>query len=262
MLSGLRNTWIIAKHECFKRIRTRSFLVTTFFMPGFLAFLIGIPAVLGARANHENQRIVIACPSNQLAELIQERLHGNSADAYQVTLDSNVSDAEHRRLEEDLTANRIDGLIWIDADSIKERRAVYERHNARDFVWQQLVRNSISGGFNRMRMEDHGLSADQINDMLRGANVEMRFSTSGTRSAREGRDAAAIITVLLLATVLFITLLSYGVMIMRSVLEEKASRVIEVLLCSATPDELMAGKILGVGAVGLLQVVVWGTMGL
>jgi len=96
--------------------------------------------------------------------------------------------------------------------------------------------------------------------MLRGAEVDIRIS--GAKPGDASRDTAAIITVLLLATVLFISLLSYGVMIMRSVLEEKASRVIEVLLCSATPDELMAGKILGVGAVGLLQVITWGTMGL
>lgn len=85
--------------------------------------------------------------------------------------------------------------------------------------------------------------------------------TTATRGD-SNQDSAAIIIVLLLATMLFVTLLSYGVMIMRSVLDEKASRVIEVLLCSATPDELMSGKILGVGAVGLLQVAVWGIMGI
>jgi len=53
------------------------------------------------------------------------------------------------------------------------------------------------------------------------------------------------VTVLIFVFVLFITLLSYGVMVMRSVLEEKASRVMEILLCSTTSGELMAGKILG-----------------
>ena len=258
--TALRNTWIICKHECFKRIRTRSFLITTFLMPGFLAFVIGIPAVLGARANRDNQRIVLACARPDLAELIRERLISNTTGTYHVTIDPDVSDTEHRRLESDLEANRVDGIIWINADSIKRGHAVYERRSARDFMWQQLVRNSINGGFNRMRMADNGLTPDQINDTLRGAEVEMRFS--GAKAGEASRDTAAIITVLLLATVLFITLLSYGVMIMRSVLEEKASRVIEVLLCSATPDELMSGKILGVGAVGLLQVVTWGAMGL
>ena len=47
MPNALRNTWIICKHECFKRIRTRSFLITTFLMPGFLTLIVGIPAVLG-----------------------------------------------------------------------------------------------------------------------------------------------------------------------------------------------------------------------
>jgi ABC-2 type transport system permease protein len=123
-----------------------------------------------------------------------------------------------------------------------------------------MVRNSVSSAFNRMRMEEYGIKPDQIKTVLQGADLEMRVN--GGSPGEVTRNAAAIITVLVLATVLFITLLSYGVMIMRSVLEEKASRVIEVLLCSATPAELMSGKILGVGAVGLIQVIVWGIMGI
>jgi ABC-2 type transport system permease protein len=112
-----------------------------------------------------------------------------------------------------------------------------------------------------MRLQEYGIKSDQIGSVLRGAELEVLL-TGGDKKGANRDAAAAIITVLLLATMLFITLLSYGVMIMRSVLDEKASRVIEVLLCSATPDELMSGKILGVGAVGLLQVVVWGVMGI
>jgi ABC-2 type transport system permease protein len=261
MLShSLRNTWIICKHECFKRIRTRSFLITTFLMPLFLAAVIGIPAVLGARANHENQRLVLVCPQQNLADSIRERLDANTKGAYHVTIDTDASDAEHQRLLSEVSAGRLDGIIWIDADGIKQGRAIYQRRTARDFIWQQLVGNSISGGFNRMRMAEYGIQPEQIKTMLQGAEVEMSYV--GATRGDAGRDAAAIIIVLLLATMLFVTLLSYGVMIMRSVLDEKASRVIEVLLCSATPDELMSGKILGVGAVGLLQVVVWGVMGI
>ena len=256
--SALRNTWIICKHECFKRIRTRSFLITTFLMPLFLAAVIGIPAVLGARANHENQKVVLVCPRQDLAESIRERSAVNTKGAYQVTLDPEASEAEHERLLAEVNTGRLDGIIWIDADSIKQGRAIYERRNARDFIWQQLVRTSVSGGFNRMRMAEYGINPDQMKTMLQGAEVELTLT--GANGDRVTRDAAAIVTVLLLATMLFITLLSYGVMIMRSVLDEKASRVIEVLLCSATPDELMSGKILGVGAVGMLQVAVWGVM--
>jgi ABC-type Na+ efflux pump permease subunit len=94
---ALRNTWIICKHECFKRIRTRSFLVTTFLMPLFLAAVIGIPAFLGARATHENQKIVLVCPQQNLAESIRERLDVNTKGAYHVTIDPDASDAEHQR---------------------------------------------------------------------------------------------------------------------------------------------------------------------
>jgi ABC-2 type transport system permease protein len=260
MPNAFRNTWIICKHECLKRIRTRSFLITTFLMPGFLTLIIGIPAMLGARANRNNQRITLACSRTDLAEAIRERLLSNGKDTYRVTLDEDVSPEEHQRLLHDLNGGRIDGIVWIDDNDIKAGRAIYERRSAGDFIWQQLMRTSVAGGFTRMKMAESGLRPDQITDMLKGAELQMRFT--GGASGDVSRDAAAVVTVLLLATGLFITLLSYGVMIMRSVLDEKASRVIEVLLCSATPDELMSGKILGVGAVGLAQVVIWGTIGL
>ena len=259
--STLRNTWIICKHECFKRIRTRSFLITTFLMPLFLAAVVGIPAFLGAQANHDNQNIVLVCPRPDLARDISDGIVRDTRGAYRVTVSTDSSDAQHRRLVDDLNANRVDGFLWIDEQSIKDGRATYERRSARDFRWQQLIRNAVSSAFNRMRMEEYGIKSDQVNSVLRGAELEMLL-TGGSRDKVRRDAAAAVITVLLLATALFITLLTYGVMVMRSVLDEKASRVIEVLLCSATPDELMSGKILGVGAVGLIQVVIWGTMGI
>src|SRR5579863_10459451 len=184
--SALRNTWIICKHECSKRIRTRSFLITTFLMPLFLAAVIGIPAVLGARANHENQKVVLVCPRQDLAESIRERLQVNTKGAYQVTLDADASEAEHQRLLTEVKAGRLDGIIWIDADSIKQGRAIYERRNARDFIWQQLVRNSVSGGFNRMRMAEYGINPDQAKTMLQGAEVELTLT--GANGDRVSRD--------------------------------------------------------------------------
>src|SRR5258708_5541224 len=128
--SALRNTWIICKHECLKRIRTRSFLMTTFLMPGFLAIVIGLPTFLGARAQSDTQRIVVACPRADLAQDIREGLVSDTRGTYRITIDSDVSDQEHRRLMEDLSANRIDGFVWIDAQSVKTGTATYERRSA------------------------------------------------------------------------------------------------------------------------------------
>ena len=117
----LRNTWIICKHECFKRIRTRSFLITTFLMPLFLAAVIGVPAFLGAQANRANERIVLVCPQRDLAESIRDQLDANTKGVYHVTIDSDASDAEHRRLLNEINARRLDGIIWMMA--IRLRRA-------------------------------------------------------------------------------------------------------------------------------------------
>ena len=72
---------------------------------------------------------------------------------------------------------------------------------------------------------------------------------------------SAFMSTILLVVLLYTTLIMYGIMVMRSVLEEKTSRIVEVMLASLTPKEMMAGKVLGVGAVGITQLIIWAIAG-
>ena len=256
---GFRNTWLIFKHEYLKRVRTRSFLITTAMMPFFMAVIVGLPALAGRTARAEVQHVVLVCENPKLAVPVQESIYRATKGTYQVTIDSAASNAERARLLGELNANHIDGYIWMDSASIASGDVTYARRNVGDLMGQQTVRAAISSALSHQRLAEKGVSTADSDRMLKGIDLDAVMVGGGKE--RRDRSLAALLTVFLIVLVLFVTLLSYGVMVMRSVMEEKTSRVMEILLCSATAEELMGGKILGVGAVGLTQVVAWAAMG-
>jgi ABC-2 type transport system permease protein len=256
---GFRNTWIIFKHEYLKRVRTRSFLITTSMMPFFMAVIVGLPALAGRTARAQIQHVVLVCADPKLAGPIQESISRATKGTYQVKIVGDASAAQRERLLGDLNANRIDGYIWMDSDALASGDVTYARRNVGDLMGQQTVRAAISEALSHQRLAEKGVSLADSDRMLKGIDLDAVMVGGGKE--RQDRSLAALLTVFLIVLVLFVTLLSYGVMVMRSVMEEKASRVMEILLCSATAEELMGGKILGVGAVGLTQVIAWAAMG-
>jgi ABC-2 type transport system permease protein len=128
-----------------------------------------------------------------------------------------------------------------------------------DSFERESLHSVISRPIVRARLAARGLAPAAIDGSLRPITIDS-VSLLGS-GGRAGDSATAVIVVTItLLTVLQMSLLSYGIIVMRSVLEDKTSRMVEILLCSVTPRALMAGKILGVGGLGLTQVVIWGAM--
>ncbi|HSR58531.1 MAG TPA: ABC transporter permease [Candidatus Binataceae bacterium] len=259
MLDALRNGWIIFKHEYLQRVRTRSFILTTVLLPVFMGVIVAIPAATTVRNASRPRHLVLACADTDLAALVRNTVAANTKGVYSVEIDPEVTAAERERLLHQLSAGRIDGYVWMDSDAIAHGKVIFARRDASDFLGQQLVRSAISAALTRQRLAQHGIAPAEAESMLQG--VQLDAVGVGAGKEARGPGIGALVAVIVLVMILFITLLSYGVMVMRSVLDEKASRVMEILLCSATAEELMAGKIVGVGAVGLTQVVIWGAIG-
>lgn len=255
----IRNTWLIFRHEYLQRVRTRSFMLTTLLMPAFIGLIVATPALLsGAQPNPHAQRIVVVCPDVYLARAVSTQLTNAGRGRYLPEVDRNASGPERRSLEADVNAGEVDGFLWIDPAAIESGKVIYVRRGSGDFLGQILVRNALSTAFVLDRLRQRGISAQEADSMMRQVTIDA-VTLSGGRRRRDSL-LGGIVIVFVFVSALFITLLTYGVMVMRSVMEEKNSRVIEVLLCSATAGELMGGKILGVGAVGLTQVSIWGAL--
>jgi ABC-2 type transport system permease protein len=163
-------------------------------------------------------------------------------------------------LDERLRDEEISGWIRIPNDF--DSSGSFEFHS--ESVTNLAALESLEKRLNRLlanrRAVAAGISSEQIESLLRP--VAMKTFRTGYDGGRETNFTTVYLHATALVMVLFLALIPTGQILMRSVIEEKSNRVIEVLLSSVTPQELMAGKILGLGGVGLTLLGVWTAVGL
>ncbi len=256
--------WIIARREYLERVRTRSFLLSTFVTPLLMGSILILPALISAstaRGIEHNAarpaRIVIACDNRALAELASGELMRQQGARYEPSVVSPASPAEHEQLDQRLDAGEIQGYVWLDGPARASRHVVFATSRAGDEILQRRLGDALSYAFAAQRMVEQGSSAGDVAAALQPVDLTAVRAGESFSVYNAVRGAAVV---LILMFVMLFSLLSYGVMVMRSVMEEKSSRITEVLLCAASAQELMTGKILGTGSVGLTQITVWLTM--
>ena len=257
---SLRNIWIVARREYLERVRTRSFLASTFATPVLMSVLLLLPALVASSTtrNLANQqppplRLVFASDNRGLAELARSQLLREDGAHYDVSIDPSLSTAEHDALASRLDSAKIDGYLWLEDGALANPKIIFTTHRAGDKVLHQRLSSALTYAFSAERLLQHGISVNDTAAMLQ--RVDLRMVKGGHPPRFD--SLRGMIAVLVLVFVMFFSLLSYGVIVMRSVLEEKASHISEVLLCSTTAGELMGGKIVGTGSVAMTQIAVW-----
>ena len=258
---SIKKVWIIAKREYLERVRTRSFLLSTFVTPILMATFLVLPTLISTstargimRDNERPARVVIASDNRALAELASGELIRQHGTRYEPSVVTPASPAERAQLDQKLDQSNIEGYVWLDAPAIASRQVTFTTRRMGDFILRGRLSDALSYALAANRMVTHGSSATDIAAILQP--VDLTAVRAGNASATYNQVRGAVVVFILMFVMLF-SLLSYGVMVMRSVMEEKSSRITEVLMCAASAQELMAGKILGTGSVGLTQIGVW-----
>jgi ABC-2 type transport system permease protein len=256
----LRAVRLVFWREYWQRVRSLSFLASTFLTPMFFLLIAASPALFAAPHLMARKRIVIACGAPSLADDIRASFQKWSLGRYEATAVTAMTADERRALTAMVREGRINAFLWIDDAAIATGRVAYVSREPPNFFEKEDLRSPIDWAITRERLQRRGLKPREVDAALKP--VELAPAPVGeSAGAREnnGEMAAFVVTVMLI-TMLETSLLSYGIIVMRSVLEDKTSRVIELLLCAAPPRALMAGKIMGVGAVSLMQVAIWAAM--
>lgn len=271
----MRNTWVILKREYLERVRTRTFLVLTLLAPAIMTALMILPAklaMMGQKADH----IVLVTSTQQFGEMVRQQLladprlsdeseaeDGSSKtkpeDQYYIVVDTNTSDAERATLRQKIDSREIDSFVWLNDDAIAAHKVTWssrEMTGSREKSWLSDAVNHI---VQERELSKQGLNPEQASAILTPLKVEAVRIDHGHETKSSG--SSRFLEILVMVMLIYVAVLLYGISVMRSVLEEKTSRIMEVLLSSASSTELMTGKILGVGAVGLTQIVVWTVMG-
>ncbi len=263
----MNNVWTLVKREYLERVRSRSFVIFTLLMPAIMAAIVLIPARLEQMNSGGERRLVIVANNPQLASAVGHELGTPKSQAggeqmeqmgpptvYAIQVDTDTSNAERARLGQQVSAGQITGFLWLTDEALADHKVVYSTKEAADFGQSRELRTAISNAVARYRLSKKGMSGPDIDALL----TPISLDTIRIEKGREGSSGTAVfLTGFAMVMLLYSVVLIYGLAVMRSVIEEKSTRILEVLLSSVTAKELLAGKIVGVGAVGLTQIVVW-----
>jgi ABC-2 type transport system permease protein len=272
----LRNVWLITKREYLERVRTKAFIIFTLLTPGLAIAWAVIPSLMFSAKSGGTRNLVVVTQNQQFGEAIKERLtmpiDAKESDAkrkarqealqeikYNVTVSSDLSDEARTSLQKRIDTHEIDGFIWLDSKALDEHALTYTANAISDFNELNGMRSAIRDGLLKQDLRSRGLSGDDLEKILKKYTVEaVQWKDGKIRKADEGIQFYGIF---ILGFAMYMTVLIFGMSVMRSVLQEKTSRIMEVMMSCVSSTDLMAGKILGVGAVGLTQIAIWVLMG-
>lgn len=245
MMSVLRT---VVAREYLERVRTRTFLLSTLGLPLLMLALFGISAVMGARGGGGEFSVALVDRTGVLAEGLAPRL---AAAGFQVEV---VEPGSEGDLEPRLAAGDLDGVLLLD-DAALERGAARWRGGSTPSTLRRLgMQQALTQSALAVRLRDSEDGA-ALAALLAGGGLEIEPLDPDDPDDIQ-RDAG-MVAGFAGGFLLYVVLLVYGSMVLRAVLEEKTGRIVEIILASMKPSQLMLGKIVGVGAVGLTQLAIW-----
>ncbi|NNE30423.1 MAG: ABC transporter permease [Saprospiraceae bacterium] len=243
--------WLIVQREYLTRVRKKSFLITTLLAPlAILAFIVIVGFIMSYDEGGDIQIAVL-----DEGGLLEDRSLSDSKGMYFKTLNDDLP-----TLREKVKEGLYDGILYIPAVKNLDANR-YTIYYYRDKSLGLDKRGSIQAKVKRiirdykvqeLRMDERQLDALEV-------NIDFQPEPIDEDGEKESSMAAIVSAGIggALAFVMYLVVLIYGMMVMRSVSEEKVSRIVEVMISSVKPVQLMLGKIIGVGAVGLTQAVIW-----
>jgi len=251
----MRNMLLVARREYLEQIRGRAFRISTVLVPALILFLLGVSAYTGRKLD-TGRHIAIAADNSSLAADIRSDLLADKRAHYTVDTVAPFTAQDRADLQARLESKSIDGLLIISNSASTTPSVTYESQSSADLLDTSRLTQAINSGFLNLRLAQQGISTTQVHTLDQSVPIEtLQVSSSGKTGKSQGM--APFYASMLMTFLMTMPILLYGMDMARSVIEEKSSRIFEVMLAVTRPEDLLAGKLLGVGAVGLTQIAIW-----
>ena len=244
---------LIIRREYLSKVKKTSFILITLLMP-FLIVAVGVvPALLATIESDDAKQIAVIDKTGKYASLFKD------TDSYNyVALDDAKSVEEYRND----TDREIYAYLMIDADlSTNPDNAVLYSDKQIPMPLQESIEQTLSEQVRGERLAAYEF--DRLDDLLRDSKLSIDVATKKwdeDGKEQESSAAAAMVLGMVLTMLIYMVILIYGNMVMQSVMEEKTNRIVEIMVSSVKPFELMMGKITAIGLVAITQLFIWGVM--
>ena len=259
----MSQVWKIMMWEFINRVKTKLFLITTFALPFFMGAAMYLPTILMDLEPEDESKIGLVYDSEikTLVDRFQER-----CDAVLVTQDGSPQflfvdlDSEKEAVDS-ILSKKIDGYMVIPSTVVDTGQVRYFSQSLSNIKIYTSLRRTLNQLVIEQRMLDQDIDISLVGELSRKIAFET-YEIDELGDTSEGDELSSFLIPYLFLTILFMTVFMSGQLLLRSVMEERTSRTIEILLSSVTPDEIMKGKILGLGALGMVQMVFYLIVGL
>lgn len=242
---------IIIAREFRERVAKKSFIITTLLMPLLMVLFMAAPALIAVFSTPTERTIAVADESG----IILPRLLAEKPE--------HVNFVPEKEAEQLLTDSRYDGVLTIRGDIADNRKSTVTLylHDAASIELEGSIKSIVNQAVEDSRLKSYNI--DNLQQILDDIHSDVTLQTIRLDESGQGENTSSMLSYLLgiaMAFVLYMFLLMYGQMVMTSIIEEKNNRVLELVVTSVKPMQLMLGKILGVGLVAVTQIVIWGVL--
>jgi ABC-2 type transport system permease protein len=255
----------VIRREYLERVQTRAFILGCLLGPVFIAGVLFVPAWLSLRnlrADPANL-IVIDATGAGLGQRLRSNLESAAtAPNAKNTIDVRITPPDGIAAAESLAtkavvAKEFEGYVVLDASTLRGERARYAGRKATALGDMRRLETALRQTTLAQRLEHATLNPALVDSLTRS-----RLVLTSERLTEQGRGSDAsrranLMFAVAVAFLLYMSMILYGQTVLRGVLEEKSTRVAEVVVSSVSPETLLAGKVIGVGAVGLTQQIIW-----
>jgi ABC-2 type transport system permease protein len=253
--------WAVVRREFVERVRTKWFIISTVLGPVFLIAITVLPVMLASQGTGPRTIAIADEGSGDLAAHVVAQLGtGNRFIASLVKVDERHPEAALDSLTSAVQAKRYDGYLLLKPTSLETGKFEYRGRNVASIRDMQTLETALRQIVVVERLTRRGIDAGVV------AEAQARIEVATQRITKHGATGetgeATFFLAYFVGFVLYMMIFLYAVNVMRSVIDEKQTRIIEVLVSSMKPFELMLGKVIGVGGVGLFQCAIWGASAL
>ncbi len=251
----MKKLWLIIQREYITRVRKKSFILITLLSPIIMVAIMTLPALLVTFAGGDEQKnIAVVDDSGAMGDVI-EREGKLIFDVRQEPLE------ELRKQYKELG---FDGVLYIPRleDEASEVDITFYTEDQLTLSLENSIESVVADRFEDYKMKLAGYDQEVINSFKTKVALQLKeqyLDENGQLVEKEKKSSAGVATAIgfFAGFIIYMILIFYGAMIMRSVMEEKTNRIVEVIISSVRPFQLMLGKIIGVSGVGLTQMLAW-----
>lgn len=249
----MKNIYLIISREYLERVRKKSFIIVTLLMPLFMIGMMIAPTLMMLYSTSDQKQVVVIDRSGLIAD--------NLCETPEVTFirEDKMSKSEACNIYNEESG--IFGILYI-GETIEDRDSVQLITNSSSsMMFEQNIAAQIESIVERDKLKAYDI--DNLEEILASIETNIDLATyvndgSGEEESMESTSSGVnYILGIVLGMMLYMIIILYGQMVLTSVIEEKSSRVIDVMVTSCTPFQLMMGKILGIAAVALTQIGIW-----